>query len=243
MMKNYWKMTVLSLCTAVLMLALPIFAVAKPKNLNKSIKVGETVYFGNYEQDGDEDNGKEKIEWIVLDKKKNKVLLISKDILHVIPYNLLNTGIEWERCVLRKWLNNDFAKEAFTAKENKKIEKSEIKNKENKKYHTSGGGDTVDKIFPLSIEEAEKYFKKDEKRAGKVNEYGIKKIAKSLNKSEDELKEKEFSESNNWYWWLRSPGILKNNAAAVEPDGSVNLNGYIVIQKKIGVRPAIWLKL
>ena len=44
----------------------------------RAADVGDYVYFGAYEQDGDTSNGKEKIEWLVLDKQDNRALVLSK---------------------------------------------------------------------------------------------------------------------------------------------------------------------
>ena len=44
----------------------------------KTIAVGDTVTFGNYAQDNDQSNGKEPIEWIVLDVHDGKALLLIK---------------------------------------------------------------------------------------------------------------------------------------------------------------------
>lgn len=41
-------------------------------------KIGDTVFFGKYEQDNDASDGKETIAWIVLDKKDDRVLLLSE---------------------------------------------------------------------------------------------------------------------------------------------------------------------
>ena len=46
--------------------------------LLQSVSVGDTVCFGTYEQDNDTSNGTENIEWKVLAKENNKVLIISK---------------------------------------------------------------------------------------------------------------------------------------------------------------------
>ena len=60
-----------------------VFTHAKTKNLSKSVKVGDIVYFGKYEQDGNGKNCQEKIKWQVLDKKgnttKDRVFLLSID--------------------------------------------------------------------------------------------------------------------------------------------------------------------
>jgi len=41
------------------------------------------------------------------------------------------------------------------------------------------------------------------------------------------------------WWWLRSPGNNSNNAANVNDDGSVNINGNNVNNASGGVRPAL----
>ena len=128
MLKKTIKTLAISLSAAALITAIPFTATAKPKELSKSVKVGDIVYFGKYEQDGNTKNGKEKIEWQVLEKKGNKALLISKKVLDVQPDNKEFKDITWEKCTLRKWINKDFIKEAFNAKESKKIQNSKIKN-------------------------------------------------------------------------------------------------------------------
>ena len=42
-----------------------------------NMHVGDTVVFGSYEQDNDKSNGTEPIEWIVLDEKGGRYLLLS----------------------------------------------------------------------------------------------------------------------------------------------------------------------
>ena len=66
---------------------------------NENYIIGSTVLFGAYEQDNNSNNGKEKIEWTIIDKFDNELLLLSKNVLDVIPYdynickNLLNLNI------------------------------------------------------------------------------------------------------------------------------------------------------
>ena len=43
-----------------------------PTNPYASVSVGDTIFFGEYEQDNNLSNGKEEIEWIVLAKENNK---------------------------------------------------------------------------------------------------------------------------------------------------------------------------
>ncbi|MBP3696995.1 MAG: hypothetical protein J6J45_05560, partial [Clostridia bacterium] len=68
-------------------------------------QVGDYITFGSYEQDNDLSNGKEPIEWLVLDKQDGKVLVISKYALDAKPYNDEYVDVTWETCTLRSWLN------------------------------------------------------------------------------------------------------------------------------------------
>lgn len=80
----------------------------------KQARIGDLVFFGSYEQDNDVTNGKEKIEWIVLDIQDGKALLISKYALDCQP-RLINEN--WETCSLRTWLNEEFLNAAFSEDE------------------------------------------------------------------------------------------------------------------------------
>lgn len=76
--------------------------------------VGDTIVFGSYEQDNDTSNGKENIEWLVLAKKDNRLLVTSQYALDCQQYNTSYTSVTWESCTLRKWLNADFFNAAFS---------------------------------------------------------------------------------------------------------------------------------
>ena len=128
------------------------------KFLLKNSKVGDIVYFGTYEQDNDTSNGKEDIEWLVLAKKGNRILVISDKALDRQPYNSSRTRVTWETCTLRKWLNNDFINAAFSAEERAKIPTVTVSADKNPSYSTSPGNNTTDKVFLLSITEVNKYF-------------------------------------------------------------------------------------
>ncbi len=88
--------------------------------------VGSIITFGAYEQDNDLTNGKEPIEWIVLDvdKKTNRALVISRYGLDARAYHSGDWDTQyptWEKSEIREWLNNDFLSAAFTAEEQKGI--------------------------------------------------------------------------------------------------------------------------
>ena len=70
---------------------------------------GDIVTFGKYEQDGDISNGKEPIEWIVLKNQDGNIYMLSRYLLDFQPFNSKNTN----DCLLEKWLNTTFRKNAF----------------------------------------------------------------------------------------------------------------------------------
>ena len=110
-----------------------------------NIKVGDYIKFGAYEQDSDTSNGKEEIEWLVLEVKDGKALVISKYALDCKPYNESYTEVTWETCTLRSWLNNDFINAAFSAVEKTMIPTVTVsvdKNPDNYSDAIGGAGTT-----------------------------------------------------------------------------------------------------
>lgn len=196
-------------------------------------EIGCNQTFGSYYQSNA--SAKEPIEWIVLAREGNKALLVSKYLLEAKPYNTTNANVTWETCTLRKWLNNEFLNTAFNGKEKEKIVEATIKNENNPKYRTNGGNDTKDKVFLLSINEANKYFKDDDARMCKPTASAIS-TGMFVYKSSDKY---------NGYglWWLRSPGSIQVYAAYVDCEGGVNFIGRNVSDTYCGVRPALWINL
>ena len=93
---------------------------------------GDTVFFGEYEQENDTSNGKESIAWLVLDKKDDFVLVISKYILEDKPFG--TSDDTWETCFLRKWLNSDFINAAFGTEDQNKIQSTYVTADKNPYY-------------------------------------------------------------------------------------------------------------
>ena len=130
-------------------------------NDKTNYKVGDVILFGKYQQDAyDEEilSVKRDIEWEILSVEEGRILVISKYALDTKPYNNEDKKVSWETCTLRNWLNNDFYNNAFSNEEKKEILSVTLDNKANTFYGTTGGNNTTDKVFCLSIEEAEKYF-------------------------------------------------------------------------------------
>ena len=209
----------------------------KTKDQLKNIKVGNYINFGAYEQDNNTSNGKEDVEWLVLEIKDGKALVISYYALDCKPYNTSYTDVTWETSTLRKWLNNDFLNSAFSADEKAMIPTVSVSADKNRYYSTNPGNATQDQVFLLSIPEVNKYFADSEIIPYSERHCVPTDFAVANGDGE--------SDSGNYQWWLRSPGGSQDNAAFVTNDsfGFVSEYGYDVDDDTIAVRPAIWISL
>lgn len=206
-------------------------------NKIKNIKIGDSYTFGTYEQDNNTSNGKEAIEWTVLDKDGMSLLLVSKQALDCQPYNTSYDYVTWENCTLRKWLNGTFLNNAFSTEEQAQIQNTTVSADNNPQYSTNPGNATTDKVFLLSINEVEKYFNSDEARKCAPTAY-----AKARGASTSDTYKTPSGAATCW-WWLRSPGYDQFYAAIVGSDGDVCELGYFVIRDYIAVRPAMWITI
>jgi len=156
-------------------------------------------------------------EWRVSKVEKGRALLITEYVVEERPYHNPWETVTWETCTLRKYLNAEFF-EAFSAEEQAMILKSDIKNPDNEEFGTPGGCVTKDKVFLISLQEADEYFVDDDDRSACDEKKGT------------------------HYWWLRSPGRDSSIASGVFQSGSVdNFGAYVT--DDCGVRPALWLDL
>lgn len=185
--------------------------------------VGDTVTFGSYYQSG---ASKEPIAWRVLEIKGKRALIISNLLLDAKPYNIKYKDITWEGSTIRKWLNRDFMLNAFTLSERRRIRSARVKTANNTRYYTKGGRVTKDKLFLLSLDEAEKYFSFNSERICLTTAYAISKVIPS----------------DSGKWWLRSPGYKQHQAAYVGEEGRIADSGALVDEAACYVRPALWIK-
>ena len=126
------------------------------------------------------------------------------------------------------YMTKKFYNAAFTGEEKGIIQTSQLKNEDNLDYGTEGGKDTNDKVFLLSLDEAESYFPSNEARQRKPTAYAVKQGA--------------YNNGNCW-WWLRSPGYESSLAADVNPVGSLDFyggwvrNGYYAVLPSLRINP------
>ncbi len=212
------------------------------KEAMRTATIGSYVFFGSYEQDNDSTNGKEDIEWMVVERKGNKVLLLSRYALDCQPFNQTDVGITWETCTLRKWLNETFFDNAFNDEEKAVVIHSDVEAQMNYVFGTSAGNDTIDQVFLLCRENLiyTSYFNRfmngmdpyepvsHDYLLCQGTKYCFSKGAKK-------------NESGMCIWWLRTPGDVQNSAIAVNENGYIHEDGFFAYITDVAVRPAIWV--
>lgn len=212
---------------------------------NTTPKRGDVITMGTYEQDGNTKNGAEPIEWMVLDEKDDRLLVISVKALDVMSYQSARnitashashlSSIWWGNCSLRKWLNKDFLTKSFSADEQEKILSTKISTSVFTQT-IRGTFETEDHLFCLSIAEVNQYFPTSQSM---------------LCEKTKTVKEKE-SEGIHISWWLRD--ITGDSSLSYAQDfpscaayvsGSPSKGEYIsdlVYLNLLGVRPAMWIR-
>lgn len=197
---------------------------------------GDIVTFGSYEQNGIINDGPEPIEWIVLDRQDNKILVLSRYCLERSQFG----ASTWEKSTIRAWLNSDFVSTSFTTEERFRICLTTLENNPNTLYNTYGGAATEDEVFLLSDEELKQYISEYENRITTRTQYSYQKYydhcmdvfgPNLLNPPEPD----EYVT-----WWLRSVGeqlCIDNVSAAT---GSISNSG-VDYDFSMDIRPAMWI--
>lgn len=191
-------------------------------------QVGQRIEFGTYEQDSiwDDKTTREKdpIRWIVLEKQDDRILVVSSLILDIHSYDeSYSDVVTWEKCSLRRWLNNTFINNAFNATERKLILEAEVPADKHPDCDTDPGNATTDQIFLLSASEYLKYFTYD----------GISRFSDYA----DTMREDRRYQT----WWLRTPG--EDGQTEVFCDSGNMFDGSWYRDPDGGVRPAMWISL
>lgn len=211
-------------------------ATAAVKNTGLKWMESGNVLFGSYPQTVEGDW--QPIEWQVLKREKDRALLISRYAIDTKPYNDTFTATTWVDCSLRKWLNGkrqyDFLQTAFTEEEQGQILTTHVPIGDNP--FTVPEIRTRDKVFLLSILEANEMFSSNEARNCAPTGYA---------KKHGAYTDKDYKTNGKQacLWWLRSPTVNSFKAVCVNRDGSVYDHGRSVSNVCVGVRPALWVKL
>ena len=192
-------------------------------------QVGQRIEFGTYEQDSiwDDKTTREKdpIYWIVLEKQDDRILVVSSLILDIHSYDESDSDVvTWEKCSLRRWLNNTFINNAFNATERKLILEAEVPADKYPDCDTDPGNATTDHIFLLSASEYLKYFTYD-----------------SISRFSDYADTMSEDRGRYQAWWLRTPG--EDGQAKVFCDDGNMFDTSWYRDPNGGVRPAMWISL
>ena len=223
----------------------------------------DCIWFGNYWQEdtngdgkADKNDAKQPIKWRVLSVEGDDVFLLADKNLDCQMYNNTSTGVTWETCTMRSWLNgyggeinkdgkdfsdSNFLNNAFSAAEQSAIKTTNVVNDDNSDYGTDGGNNTSDKVYLLSIDEVTN------------PEYGFTSSTNSTDTREavntayvadgGEIKSSSMESAGSAdVWWLRSPGDGSDYASYVYDDGTVYADGdYVYFDN--AARPALHLNL
>ena len=224
----------------------PVKEAVDPKAHPEAMRTpGEYVLFGTYPQTA-EGTDQTPIQWQVLeyDAENNRVLLLSRYGLDAQPYNTKVKNVTWGSCTLRKWMNRDFLKAAFTKDEQKAIPDTLVDNGPEQGWEQyggtlkKGGKKTKDKVFLLSWHEVRRYCPNPRARKCALTDYAMERGA-----WHDPSTQLEGRETGNW--WLRSPGETLKDAMYINRVGAGCK--YVETQRTVDsvmtVRPAIWVDL
>lgn len=191
--------------------------------------IGDSFYWGKYEQDNDTSNGKEAIEWVILDKQNGELLVISKYILDRIQYSKADnysdvswSDISWENSFAREWLNTEFIDNAFDDNEIELIITTSVEPDEGiaESVTLSKGNSTDDKIFLLGLSEYNNYCRSKD-------------IAKEIRTQYSNAFDVHgvWIRYRNWAEWYSAGNVM------------LGMVSYKLANEYSGVRPAMWIKI
>ncbi len=215
-------------------------AVQKLKHTEKmifcsSVK-GDVITFGTYEQNNVLSDGGEPIQWIVLDRQEDKILVLSRYCLERSDYG----AYTWEDSSIRAWLNGDFYSNAFTAEEKARIITTTVENCDNTQFNTYGGENTIDNLFLLSDDEVSYYFDEYADRMTKRTKYSFQKYYDQCYELYGDRLLNPPQPDDYVTWWLRSVGEQFCIDTIHSTTGSISNTG-MEYQYKEDIRPAMWI--
>ena len=206
------------------------------EKMMKDASVGSIILFGEYEQDGNYDNGKELIEWIVVEEQEGSILVVSRYGLEGQRFDPEGEAAYWQTSSIRSWLNGRFIDNSFANENPSSVLQAILTNY---KYPEDADPDDIDDIIPeeyetrdrvflLSSIDVERLFKDENARICKASAYAIENGVAALSNDACD-------------WWLRSSGrtLGLTNEFVKGSDGSIGESANNVVN---AIRPAMWIK-
>ena len=176
------------------------------------------------------------LQWLVLEETKDYYLVVSNQA--IISKRFDETTSKWKESDIRKWLNNEFVELAFNRQEQACIITTEITTI-NDPYLTWGGKSSnptvvsvksLDKVFLLSTDEVEKYFKTKKSRMVDFSQCALDTLSNSKNLI--------------GIWWLRNEEELGWGPVRIMADGSYDGEENLADEDPAnfaGIRPAAYI--
>lgn len=204
----------------------------------KRIKKSDARYIGSGEKFYQwEDSGYHyfectPIKWRIIGELNGRYILLADEIIDNQQYHNKLKAVSWAGSYMRKWLNGEFYRTAFSASERKLLAKVSVSTSKNKKYGTSGGKSVKDKVYLLSAQEAAKAsygFTSNDARKAKTTDYA--KAMGALTR-----------DTGMGCWWPRTAGVNRKYAANILSSGKIYYKGYKVTICD-GVRPVIQIRV
>ncbi len=187
------------------------------------VKVGDTVKFGRYEQDGNKSNGKEDVEWLVIEAENGKLLLLSKYVLDASAFSLDEKGCSWNDSMVCDTLCRMYV-DMFNYPEKTKINgdisygQPEYKNGE---Y-----------VFTLTQDYMNEYYEKNEVKLTQcqATQYALNNGVEAV----------DDDNPGCVYWWVENTNSNYIYGHLITSRG----NGVVPVTEEgfcCGVRPAVWV--
>ena len=187
------------------------------------------VHFGRFKLTAD---GKaEPLEWLVLQKRGDKQLLLSKKALAQLSFNEKSHSCDWRNSELRAWLNAEFANTSFSAEERSRLLNIPV---DSPFEPTVGQLRTVDhdRVFLLNRAELEILLPHPAERLC----FQTEPTSQRRGFTSQAVKEA-------CSWWLRPlPDAEPDSAELCMSDGNFCTLEEVKETIALGIRPAIWVK-
>jgi hypothetical protein len=215
----------------------------------ESARPGDIVTLGRYPQTAAGADWTP-IEWVVLENSGGELLVLSRHILDCRRYHEEFAETSWQDCDLRRWLNEEFYRSAFT-----EVEKGAIRLTRNAD-HGEGSPETEDRVFLLSEAEVERVTEKLGKNFRRARGTEFAKVEKAdgchLYVMDKKVDADYLTEGGKKYgcswWWLRDRGRLKDKGTDAKRAVFVGTRASIRHYARVdlagdGVRPAVRIVL
>ncbi|GAB4044337.1 DUF6273 domain-containing protein [Spirosoma jeollabukense] len=169
----------------------------------------------------------------------SRALIITQDIVELRWYHTKFVDITWAGCAVRQYLNQELY-HTFSQDEQARIIEVTNPNVDNPWFNTTGGQDTTDRLFLLSLEEVCQYFGDSSAKLRNKGE-------QAWSIDDENNRKRQANYGTDYHGWrLRSPGYYGRTGASINKNGHVYVRGNGVFGSPKdggGIRPALWLRL